>query len=252
MKQALLPIRTELKRWRDEGRTLPLWWRDDDAIAPTPALDRLLGLAQEFGAPLHLAVIPAPASQDLAGRLSGLAAVHVLPHGWRHQNHAPVEQKKAEFGAHRPVPAMLDEIAEGWRRLQEVFGAQALPVFTPPWNRVAPDVVEGLAGAGLLAISTYAPRPQPYAAPGLLQVNTHLNPIDSRTRGLLDPLLLAAAAAELAGRREGRVDDTEPYGLLTHHLVHDEAIWTVVAELLGAFSESGVARWTGPLEEISG
>ena len=37
-----------LTRWRDEGRTLPIWWRDDDAIAPTPALERLLALAERF------------------------------------------------------------------------------------------------------------------------------------------------------------------------------------------------------------
>jgi hypothetical protein len=251
MRQELLPLRSELERWRDEGRILPLWWRDDDAVAPTPALDRLLGLAREFGAPLHLAVIPDPAGPRLAGRLSETTDVRVLPHGWRHANHAPADQKKAEFGAHRALPVMLDEIAEGWRRLQDLFGAQALPLFTPPWNRLTPDVVEALAGMGLAGISTYAPRPQQFAAPGLLQVNTHLNPIDSRTRGLLDPALIAIrVAAELADRRKGLADNAEPYGLLTHHLVHDEAIWATVADLLEAFCESGVARWKGPLDEL--
>ena len=33
----------ELAQWRSEELTLPIWWRDDDAIAPTPALERLLG-----------------------------------------------------------------------------------------------------------------------------------------------------------------------------------------------------------------
>ena len=42
---------------------------------------------------------------------------------------------------------MLDEIADGRRRLDELFGNQALPVFTPPWNRIAPEVVEGLSGS---------------------------------------------------------------------------------------------------------
>ena len=31
----------ELAHWATEGLRLPLWWRDDDAIAPTEALARL-------------------------------------------------------------------------------------------------------------------------------------------------------------------------------------------------------------------
>ena len=63
-----LPAATaELARWRAEGLSLPIWWRDDDAIAPTPALERLLALAEQFEAPLHLAVIPEPATRRTCG-----------------------------------------------------------------------------------------------------------------------------------------------------------------------------------------
>ena len=34
----------ELDRWKAAGRAATLWWRDDDATRPTPALDRLLAL----------------------------------------------------------------------------------------------------------------------------------------------------------------------------------------------------------------
>src|SRR6187455_1473895 len=93
----------ELKRWHAEGLELPIWWRDDDAIVPTEALDRLLALAEKFEAPLHLAVIPEPATPRLAERLSTVSTAFVLTHGWRHQNHAPPDKKKAEFGSHRPA-----------------------------------------------------------------------------------------------------------------------------------------------------
>ena len=39
----------ELARWSDAGREVELWWRDDDAARPTPALDRLLRLAADGG-----------------------------------------------------------------------------------------------------------------------------------------------------------------------------------------------------------
>lgn len=242
----------ELKRWRDEGSTLPVWWRDDDAVKPTPAFEQLILLAQQSGAPLHLAVIPANATSELADRLHSTSDVFVLTHGWRHENHAPPEQKKAEFGAHRPLPVMTEEISTGRQRLNDMLGALSLPVFTPPWNRIAPDVVGSLHGLGFQAISTFLPRAKKFAADGLLQVNTHLDPIAwKRGGGLLDVQLLdAQMAGQLEARRTGVADNAEPYGILTHHLVHDEAIWDFTKILLETLAASGVAQWTSPLHEL--
>ena len=252
MKQQLSPVSTELERWRDQGLRLPLWWRDDDAVAPTPALDRLLALAQGFDAPLHLAVIPASAEDALRARLHEAAQAFAIPHGWQHQNHAPPNEKKAEFGAHRPTQVMLDEVSRGWRRMEKIFGPRALPVFVPPWNRICPAVVDGLAGAGLVAVSTFLPRRTKCPSLNLLQVNTHLDPIAWREGGgLMDPAVLATKlVAQLTDRREGRTDNSEPYGLLTHHLVHDEPVWSFIAALIEVLTQSGVARWASPLEAI--
>jgi hypothetical protein len=249
-----LPAATaELERWHAGGLTLPIWWRDDDAVAPTPRLERLVALAGQFDAPLHLAVVPEPAMPELADRLRPISTVFVLTHGWRHTNHAPPEQKKAEFRSHRATNVMLDEIANGRRRLHTLFGRQALPVFTPPWNRIAPELVEGLSGLGFAAISTFTPRGTKFAARDLLQVNTHLDPVAWKSGGgLLDSALLdAQLARELAARRTGSADNAEPYGLLTHHLVQDDATWTFTATVIEALLNSGVARWTSPLHETS-
>ena len=48
----------ELNRWQEAGRVATLWWRDDDAVAPSRALERLVSVAGRI--PLALAVIPAP------------------------------------------------------------------------------------------------------------------------------------------------------------------------------------------------
>ena len=252
MKQQLAPVIAELQYWRDQGLTLPLWWRDDDAIAPSPALDRLLALAEGFDAPLHLAVIPRFAGDGLAERLQDAAQALAIPHGWQHRNHAPADEKKAEFGAHRPTGVMLEEVTSGWRRIEKMFGPRALPVFTPPWNRLCPAVIDGLTGAGLAAVSTFLPRQTKYPSPNLLQVNTHLDPIAWRAGGgLMDPAALAAEiAAQLIDRREGRADKSEPFGLLTHHLAHDERVWSFIAALVDVVTQSGVAKWTSPLAAI--
>ena len=251
MKQQLAPVIAELQLWRDQGLTLPVWWRDDDAVAPTPALERLLATAQGFGAPLHLAVIPGHAGEALAERLRDAAQVHAMPHGWQHRNHAPADEKKAEFGAHRPARVMLEEVVRGWRRLERLFQPQALPIFAPPWNRICPAVVEGLTGCGIAAISTFLPRPAKHASSRLLQVNTHLDPVAWRAGGgLRDPAALAAEiAAQLSERRGGRADNSEPFGLLTHHLAHDEPVWSFTATLVDVLIESGAVKWTSPLND---
>ncbi|HYC14539.1 MAG TPA: hypothetical protein VEC75_09825, partial [Stellaceae bacterium] len=78
-------LEAELDRWSGAGRQATFWWRDDDAVAATAALARLLALAE--GAPLALAVVPGNAEPSLAAALAGAPSVRVVQHGWRHLNH---------------------------------------------------------------------------------------------------------------------------------------------------------------------
>src|SRR5438067_1425761 len=63
----------ELDRWGETGHVASLWWRDDDAVAPTPELIALLQVAG--AAPVALSVIPAEASRELRGFLDTAAAL---------------------------------------------------------------------------------------------------------------------------------------------------------------------------------
>ncbi|HUA50624.1 MAG TPA: hypothetical protein VMB81_00595, partial [Candidatus Sulfotelmatobacter sp.] len=62
-------LEREFAQWAAAGRTATLWWRDDDAVAPSAALDRLLTLGAGR-APVALAVVPEPAGEPLARRLA--------------------------------------------------------------------------------------------------------------------------------------------------------------------------------------
>ena len=236
------PLDAELERL---GAPLPVWWRDDDAVAETPGLDRLTGLAADHGWPLHLAIIPAGADATLARRLNDAPGVVPVVHGWAHANHAPEGRKKAEFGAHRSLEDMAAQAGVARDRLTALLGQPPAPMFVPPWNRIAPDLLPLLPAQGFAMISTFTPRTDPMAAPGLTRVNTHLDPIDWRgSRSLVAPdRLIAQFAADLADRREGRADAAEPYGLLTHHLVHDAAIWRFTADLLTRLSRARIVHW---------
>lgn len=236
------PLRAELARWSQNGQTLPVWWRDDDATRPGPQLERLLDLAQATSVPVHLAIIPSGATQDLVDTLTGNRQAVPLVHGWAHANHAPEGQKKAEFGASRALPERIDDARRGLDRLRDLFGATLAPVFVPPWNRVAPDLLPELAPLGYDAISTFTPRHARFAASGLRQINTHIDPIDWRGhRDLRDPeAILADTVAVLQSRRLGGTDATEPLGLLTHHIVHSGAIWEFCLALLSELQHGPV------------
>ena len=216
------PLRLALARCRADGVAVPLWWRDDDAIAPSAALDRLSALAADLQFPAHLAVIPKHAQDSLVSAINDDPMLHALVHGWAHTNTAPAGQKKSEFGA--PRAAANNDAAKGLARMQGMFGPQLVPIFVPPWNRIDPSVVGALKSLGYAALSTFGPR---LTNPDITEVNTHIDPIYWRGhRGLVDPEALITQTVEtLDARRLGAQDPLEPIGYLTHHLVHDDPIW---------------------------
>lgn len=229
----------ELRHWRAAGLALPIWWRDDDAVAVTPALDRLTRLAQEMEIPCHLAVIPKHATEDLAAQCGETPFLVPMVHGYAHENHAPFGEKKAEFGHIRP--GLATDAAMGLQQISDLFGPTYLRCFVPPWNRITPELVGQLAGLGYDCLSTFTPRATRLAAQGLVQINTHIDPIDWRgSGGMMDGTRLLQRLVELLqDRRSMRADRAEPLGILTHHLVQDEATWRFVQRCLNALLDGG-------------
>ncbi|MFN4159402.1 MAG: polysaccharide deacetylase family protein [Gemmobacter sp.] len=212
------------------------WLRDDDAVAPSAALDLLLGL----GVPVTVAVIPAPSGAALAARLAEAAGVSVAVHGWTHANHAGPGEKAQELGAHRPVEEVAGELARGFAHLAALHGERFVPLLVPPWNRIAPGVEAVLPGLGFRALSVFGPS-RPFSAwPGLLpRVNAHVDLIDWRgTRGgrSAEDLEAGVITAMAAGG---------PVGILAHHLVHDGAAWGFLAALGEVVTAHPMARWAG-------
>ncbi len=233
----------ELDAWAAAGRTATLWWRDDDAIGPTPELDRMIALSIETGAPLALAVIPAHVTDTLVPVVDAARTVTVLQHGWSHTNHAAPPAKKAELGADRPAAAVLAELAEGRSVLDRLFGPRALPVLVPPWNRIASGVTAGLPTAGFTGLSVFGPKR--VSTVNMMCVNTHIDPVAWKDgkRFLGEPESLGMAVAHLRARRLGQVDDREPTGLLTHHLAMDDETWAFAARFLSVTRRHPAARW---------
>ncbi len=255
MNYALVELRCELDRWQEAGKIARFWWRDDDAVAATPALDRLIAMTAELGVPLGLAVIPNKVEPSLFKRLSGLSHIRVLPHGASHLNHAPSDQKKAEFGAHRPVELMLNEIASAlaWFGLRcPEGGLPFAPIFVPPWNRIDPALAARLDEADIARVSTFNPRSR--QAPDPKPINTHVDPIDWKhgKRFLGWEAAMAPLLAHLKARRLDDpavdIDPTEPTGLLSHHLVQDRAVWEFLGAVGQEITDHKAAAWADPLD----
>ena len=216
----------------DKAETPSFWWRDDDAIADTPALHRLLDMAESIAAPLVLAVIPGNLTDGLAQAIEG-RDVTTAVHGWTHTNHAPESEKKAEFRNHRPEAVLMDEARRGLGILDDAFGVQSLPLFIPPWNRVAIDLP--LAQCGFSGISIYGQR-EVSCERNLVRFDSHLDPID--WRGSRSAVPLQRIIDEIADL----LASDAPIGLMTHHLVHDDAIWTLCETLVTRLNQRGV-QW---------
>ncbi|APX13594.1 polysaccharide deacetylase [Tateyamaria omphalii] len=243
MKVDWTPLRQELSACRRGGLALPFWWRDDDAIAPTAALDRLADLSQSTGLAVHLAIIPAHAAPALA-EYTKARRIIPLVHGWAHHDHSIPGEKKNEFLTDRP--GLADDSARGLARMQQLFGLCLRPAFVPPWNRVKDTHLPVLAQQGYTILSTFGARKGHEAAPGLTQINTHIDPIWWKgTRDLVEPdMLVQSTVAHLRARRQRAEDAAEPFGLLTHHLVHTQAIWDFTSAFIHEMLSGGATPWT--------
>lgn len=243
----------ELDRWRTRDRRARFWWRDDDAGETCERLDRLLALGARRRVPLALAAIPARVDSALAERLRDAEGIRVLQHGYAHLNHAPPGRLRLELGGDRADDAILADLQRGLTAMQAQFGGAFSAVLVPPWNRIDDALIGGLAGIGFRGLSTHKARRSARPAAGLLQVNTHLDPV--HWRGNNDFIGVYPAVAilvqHLIAKRDGYRDAEEPTGILSHHLAMNGATWEFLDDLFEFLDAHPAAEFVGA-DEIWG
>lgn len=231
-----------LDRLAADGRTARFWLRDDDAVSPSPALDRLLGLLDRQATPATLAVIPEQTGPALATLLEDHPAISVAVHGWSHRSYSAPPEKKQELGMHRPLAIVLQELSDGLVKLFGLHGARCIDMLVPPWNRIAPELVAELPSLGFRSLSVFGlEKPSPIAL-----LNTHVDIMDwhGTYGGRPHEVLLAEVAALI---------ETSPpatIGLLTHHLVHDETAWGFIEDFLAMTSGHPACQWTSAMAAL--
>jgi hypothetical protein len=237
-----LDLQAALDGAAERGEAIRLWWRDDDAGRDHPALTRLLDLAECHDLALALAVVPMWLEANGHVRIAASRHAIVLQHGFAHANHAPPGGRSIELGG-RDLEPILAELENGRALLADAFGCAFLAVLVPPWNRLDASLIERLTGCGFVGLSTMGRRDAGEPAPGLIQVNAHLDPIDWR-----GSRLFVGEAAALT-RLVAVLDVDEPIGILSHHLTMDEAGWAFLERLLGVLAAHPGARLC-PADEL--
>ncbi|HTO31584.1 MAG TPA: polysaccharide deacetylase family protein [Pararhizobium sp.] len=236
-------IGEELDRWQRAGKVACFWLRDDDAVEPTAALDDFLATVSEFSVPVTLAVIPAHTGAPLVQRLEREPQVSIAVHGWSHRNYAGPQEKKQELGSHRPVADVLAELRAGFDKLAGLHAPRFVPMLVPPWNRIDKALVPHLPDLGFKALSVYGPE-KPVVPEA---INSHVDVMDWHgTRGGRNALELAI---EIVARLRYTFDHGGVTGVLTHHLVHDQAVRDFLTALFKVTTRHPSARWE-PVADI--
>jgi hypothetical protein len=153
--------------------------------------------------------------------------------------------KRIEVGGERSTDEIQTQLATGCEKLQDAFADQFLPVMVPPWNRIESRTYAALVIAGFCGVSSMWARANAYPAEGLLQVNTHLDPVNWRhDRGFIgESMAIAHICNHLLNRRTAGQASNEPTGILTHHLAQTEEVWDFVRRLMLKLSEHPAVEW---------
>ncbi|MEM6667266.1 MAG: polysaccharide deacetylase family protein [Pseudomonadota bacterium] len=222
------------------GKPILFWWRDDDAADVTPRLEALVAVCSRHDVPLALAIIPSTATERLAACVKADPGLVPIQHGWAHKSHADKgrRERASEFPRSRALEDGLADLERGFQRMAALFGGRFQPILTPPWNRISAPIRLARHEVGLRGISTFSR----IKFDDIHHRNCHVDIIKWRDENRFAGRVKAyrRLVAQTRRRLEG-VD--QPVGLLTHHLVHDDAADAFMDEALGLLRDHPGVRW---------
>lgn len=229
-----------------QGRTINLFFRDDDVDVDEESLRRLLDLFTNHQLPIVLGVIPANLNNEgiallkAASRASS-GRIELVQHGWQHINHE-IEGRKCEFGMSRNYEAQYSDIARGYSRLSEAFGADFFPAFIPPWNRCTTETFEVLDKLSFRVLS----KDSKEAVTGyrFRDISTTLDIFTWRHGAALKH------AAQIVSELGVQLGESKTIGILLHHKVMNDEAFALLARLLEILSDSQAISFR-TLKELS-
>jgi hypothetical protein len=255
-------IRRELDLWLERGIRAKFWFRDDDACELTDQLIRLLHFSKQYSITIGLAAIPNKLRPSLLTFLKSEDRMFLpMCHGWNHVNYEP-KDRPSEFGPNRKLPLLFQDAQLAYRTFVRYFNElEKRAIFVPPFGRIMPAFVELLPKAGFFGLSAgadlieatvsrivsrieFLPAVKISRRTNMARFDVHIDPIDWH-RGTAREV--PDVAHELLGclrlRSKSFVDANQPIGIVTHHLVHNEPIWHLCAELVEILSNHSAVEF---------
>lgn len=236
----------ELASWPEH---VPFWWRDDDAVANSGLLLRMLELSIDVNVPVHLAVIPSLLENSLniikTDRYNQLC--YVLQHGYDHQDYSAPNERKIELGGLQDADTLIANLQSGKCTLSNEFKTQYTDILVPPWNRISDAVTNKLTAVNYAKISVINGK---HTNAHSDYVNVDLDIIDWQQRRFAgEDILLEKMITQLTQYHQAHTNNNltsiKPYGIMTHHLVHDEASWLFLAKLFKFLIQHNNVYWVG-------
>ena len=241
----------ELDLWAGGSGRATLWWRDDDAAAVTPALERLLELQAEYARAAGARGHPGP-----AGARAGRAPCRLRGRRRPAARLSPPQSRRPR--ARAPGSSAIIARSSRWprtsRRGSGVSPRRSARASCRCWRRPGTGsrtaVVQRLPALGFVGLSTFGARDRRRtgAGPGPGQRSLRSDQMEAGR-----PLCRHRAGARRpdrpsAGAPLGTADPGEPTGFVTHHLALDAPAWGFVAELLRRTSAHPRAAWLNARE----
>ncbi len=230
----------EIQQWQ---QPIPFWWRDDDAIEDSDALQQMLAMAKRFQIPVHLAVIPQRLKHSLncIKELQHKSDCYVLQHGFDHTSYASPEQRKIELGGTQSITQLTDKLLQGRQILADNFESQYLDILVPPWNRISEELSEKLPAIGYKQLSVLA---SPKLKETDFLVNVHIDIINWKERAFAgEEIVIEKIRQYLAHSRTQNLKNFKPCGIMTHHLDHDPQCWQFLDKFFTFCQQHSQLQW---------
>jgi hypothetical protein len=231
----------ELRHWRGRNARPGFWWRDDDTGPADPPFRAFLAAIDRIGVPVGLAVVPGRLKPETAEEVRQRRHCFVMQHGYRHLDHF----RSCEYPGFRHPREVSAEIDAGQAALQGQLAAQMIPVFVPPWNRLAPRFHPELARAGFRGISARL-HCGPWLAQesqGLVEIPVHVNSTRPGAVFIGDEPFVAQVLRHLRAKRRGLAPWSQPTGILTHYFC-EVRVWQAMDRLVKTVLDGG-GEWLG-------
>ena len=219
------------------------WWRDDDITTSTPALATLKHLSVQTNIPIALSAIPAYVTDTVGETLSTWKQATVLQHGYDHNNYALPHHKKSEFPCYRSFLDMFSALEKGRTKLSAIFGSCVVWILVPPWNRLCWNLVPLLRHHGYVGLSCLHSTKTHKTTDNVFQIHTHIDIMDWKTRTFIGETATLTQVVEQLRIRRKNHPQTKPIGLLTHHWIHTEDIWSFLWRFMTHMSCHASVRW---------